>query len=130
VATRRTRKQTKNVRGDTGAARSAWLAGLGAVSIAHRHGGRLIGGLITEGKDFQARALRLTREMSVDTLAHAKVAIAPIRASLKSRANRLGAAAQRGVAVVLVQLGIPSRAEVGELTRRIAGLSRQLKAAK
>jgi len=130
MATKRTKTQTKKAQGGNDATRSAWLAGLGAVSIAQKRGGALIGGLISEGTDFQARAQKLVRETSVDALAHAKVAIAPVRAGLKNNAKKFGAAVQRGVAVVLTQLGIPSKADVEELTRRVTALSRQLRAAK
>ncbi|HZP67892.1 MAG TPA: phasin family protein, partial [Rudaea sp.] len=59
-----------------------------------------------------------------------KGALAPIRERVKQDAEKLGAAVQNGIAVALARLGIPSKADIDELTQRVTALSRQLKTAK
>ena len=110
--------------------RAFWLAGLGAVPIAQKQGGDLFAGLIVEGKDFRVRTQKLVEEIGTDTRAKVNGVIAPLRARFKSSSQKAGATFQRGVAMALTQLGIPSKADIEELTQRVAGLSRQLKTAK
>ncbi len=130
MTNKRTQQQAK-ARHDTAAtARSVWLAGLGAASIAQKRGAELVATWIEEGKDLQARAQQLTREVRADAAAQVKGAFAPIRHGLERQAERFGSALQQGVARVLANLGIPSKADIEELTQRVTALSRQLKAAK
>ncbi|MDR3389862.1 MAG: phasin family protein [Rudaea sp.] len=130
MATKKIKSRQTTTAAPVDKARSLWLAGLGAVSIAQKQGGDLYAGLIVEGKDFQARTRKLAREIGTDTKAQVKGVIAPLRARFKSNTKKAGATIQRGVALALAQLGIPSKADVEELTQRVAALSRQLKTAK
>ena len=111
-------------------ARSLWLAGLGAVSIARKRGNEAFVSLIGEGKEFQTRADKLTREISADTKAQLKGALAPVRAAIEQNAQRVGTTVQNIAAATLSRLGIPTKADIEELTRRVTALSRQLKTAK
>lgn len=111
-------------------AHAAWLAGLGAVSIAQKRGTQVLSGLAAEGRDFQNRAQQLVREVGADATVHVKGVFAPLRVDLKRNAARLGAAVQSAVAGVLAKLGIPSKADIESLSQRMSALSRQLKAAK
>jgi len=108
-------------------ARTLWLAGLGAASIARKQGGELLSGLVVEGKDVQVRTQKLAKEFRADAKAQIKGVITPVRASIKKNAVKFSAAVQHGVAVALSKLGIPSKADIEELTQRVAALSRQLK---
>ncbi|MHB8678609.1 MAG: phasin family protein [Rudaea sp.] len=127
MAYKRNKNQTSSTAGKTHA---VWLAGLGAVSIAQKRGTELLAGLSAEGREFQARARRLAREVGADAAVHLKGAVAPLRVDLKRNAARIGAAAQNAVAGVLARLGIPSKADIEALSQRMSALSRQLKAAK
>lgn len=113
-----------------GKAHAVWLAGLGAVSIAQKRGTELLSGLAIEGKDFQARAQKLAREVRADATVHVKGAVAPVRIGLQRNAAMLGAAVRNAVAGALAKLGIPSKADIEALSQRMSALSRQLKAAK
>lgn len=113
-----------------GKAHAVWLAGLGAVSIAQKRGTEALAGLATEGRDFQARAQKLAREVGADASVHVHGAIAPLRASLERNVGKFGAVVQNAVAGVLAKLGIPSKADIEALSQRMSALSRQLKAAK
>jgi poly(hydroxyalkanoate) granule-associated protein len=129
MATRKT-KQTQTTQYPTDKARALWLAGLGAVSIAQKRGGALMSGLIAEGDDFQSRTQKLAEQVTAQTTAQVKDAIAPFRAGFKRNVQKFGAAVQHGIAGVLAKLGIPSKSDIEELTQRVAALSKQLKAAK
>jgi poly(hydroxyalkanoate) granule-associated protein len=108
-------------------ARTLWLAGLGAASIARKQGGELLSDLVVEGKDVQVRTQKLAKELRADARAQIKGVITPVRASLKKNAAKVSAVVQQGIATVLAKLGIPSKADIEELTQRVAALSRQLK---
>jgi poly(hydroxyalkanoate) granule-associated protein len=130
MATKRSSQPTKAEHSARATARSVWLAGLGAASIARKHGAQWVATWIEEGKVLQARTEQLAREVRADLMAQAKGAFAPIRLGLERQVGRIGEALQSGVSQVLHQLGIPSKADIVELTERVTALSRQLKAAK
>ncbi len=60
-------------------ARSIWLAGLGAVSIAQKRSETLFAGLVAEGKDFQHRSKKFAHEIGADTQAQVKGIVEPLR---------------------------------------------------
>ena len=128
MATKRVVKTRAAAQTPADRAQAVWLAGLGAVSIAQKRGDALVRNLIGEGRDFQHRAAKLAREIRVDTQAQVAGVLAPVKARAQHEAQRAGTAVQQGVAVVLGKLGIPSKADIEELTARVTALSRQLKA--
>jgi poly(hydroxyalkanoate) granule-associated protein len=127
MATKRTRKQAITAKNPTDQARAAWLAGLGAVSIVQKRGGELLGTLTSEGAEFQMRAQKLAQAFRADARKQVKSALAPVKANAKNAVQKFGAAVQQGIATVLAKLGIPSKADIEELTTRVTALSRQLK---
>lgn len=127
MANKRNKNQTSST---AGKANAIWLAGLGVVSIAQKRGTELLAGLSAEGREFQARAQRLAREVGADAAVHVKGAIEPLRVDLKRNTARIGAEIQNAVAGVLARLGIPSKADIEALSQRMSALSRQLKVAK
>lgn len=110
---------------DTG---SLWLAGVGAVSLARKQGGRLLGELINEGRRLQVEATRFVREARADAQSQVEGLLRPVEGRLQSAAKQAAAAVQARVASVLTRLGIPSKADIDELSQRVGTLSRQLKA--
>jgi len=127
MATKRTRKQAAAANNPAEQARAMWLAGLGAVSIAQKRGGQLFSTLTHEGQDFQSRAQKFAQALRADARKQVKGAITPVKANAKKAVLRFGAAVQQGIATVLAKLGIPSKADIEELTTRVTALSRQLK---
>lgn len=132
MAIKKTKTKTKQTKAAAPVekARTFWLAGLGAVSIAQKRSGELLISLIGEGKDLQTRTRKLAQEFRSDAKAQVKGAIAPVRVAAKQSVEKVAAALQRGIAAALAQLGIPSKADIEELTQRVAALSRQLKTSK
>ena len=130
MATKRIKSKQTTAAAPVEKARALWLAGLGAVSIAQKQGGDLLAGLIVEGRDFRVRTRKLAKEIGADTRAQLKGVVAPLRARLRGHAKKAGATFQRGVGMALAQLGIPSKADIEELTRRVAAISGRLKTVK
>ena len=109
---------------------SIWLAGVGAASLARKHGAVLVGDFIAEGRRLQGEAARFAHEARVDAQAQVKGLLTPVKARLKQEVKKAGAAVEAGVTGALARVGIPSKADIDELSQRVAALSRQLKAAK
>ena len=120
-------KQTSATRQPTDKARALWLAGLGAMSLAQKRGGAVLSGLIAEGNDLQARAQKLAAAAGAEATTKVRAAVAPFRAGFKRNVAKVGAVVQNGIAEALGKLGIPSKRDIDELTRRVAALSKQLK---
>ena len=125
MATKKT-KQSPAPQATADKAHALWLAGLGAVSIAQKRGGKAISGLIAEGHDLQTRAQKLAQ----DATEQVKDALAPFKAGLKRKIKKVGVVVQSAIAGTLARLGIPTKADIDELTQRVAALSKQLKTAK
>jgi poly(hydroxyalkanoate) granule-associated protein len=111
-------------------ARALWLAGLGAVSVAQKRGGEAISGLIAEGHELQTRAQKLAQGVTSNATEQVKDALAPFQAGFKRNIRKVGVAVQSVIAGTLARLGIPTKADIEELTQRVAALSKQLKTAK
>lgn len=129
MASKKTTKKA-TVQVPTDKARALWLAGLGAISIARKRSSEAFASLIGEGKVFQNHAQKLAQEIGADAKAQAKGALAPVRAAIEQNTHKAGKVVQNVVAGALSRLGVPTKADIEELTRRVTALSRQLKTAK
>jgi poly(hydroxyalkanoate) granule-associated protein len=109
---------------------SLWLAGVGAISLARKHGSQLLGDLVGEGRRLQVKTTRLASEAGADLRAQVSGIMKPVKARVRQQFGRTGAAIQNGIAGVLSVLGVPSKADIDALSARVGALSRQLKAAK
>jgi poly(hydroxyalkanoate) granule-associated protein len=109
---------------------SLWLAGVGAVSLARKHGEGLLGDLVDEGRRLQSEASEFVTDTRSTAQARIVAVIKPLRARIKQQVEKTGAAIQSGIAGVLSRLGIPSKADIDDLAQRVGALSRQLKAGK
>jgi len=123
----KTKARAKAAQNPADQARAMWLAGLGAVSIAQKRSGELLGTLTSEGADVQSRAQKLAQSLRADARKQIKGVLAPLQANAKKAVQQLGAAVQNGIAAALAKLGIPSKADIEQLTTRVTALSRQLK---
>jgi poly(hydroxyalkanoate) granule-associated protein len=107
---------------------SLWLAGVGALSLARKNGAVLLGELAGEGRRLQVQAARLAVEAGSDVRAQVSGLLKPVKARAAKQLQAAGMALQSGIGGVLSALGIPSKADVDELSQRVGALSRQLKA--
>jgi poly(hydroxyalkanoate) granule-associated protein len=111
------------------AAGSIWMAGVGAVSLARKQAKALLGDMVSEGNRMQAEATKFVRQTRAGTRARIKGLLTPVRAQLQSGTELVKAAVESGLAGMRARLGIPSKADIDELSQRVGALSRQLKAA-
>ncbi len=117
-------------------AHKVWLAGLGALSVAEAEGSKLFNQLVEKGTDLEQRGKPVVDKM----VKKATDTAAGVRRKASARAGKVGDEAKAGWAKVesavddkvtsaLRKLGIPTRREIEELTRRVAALTAKLDAA-
>ncbi len=95
--------------------RTAWLLSLGVAASASETGIALFETLVEKG-----------RRRRRSTVAHAQEAFTETGSQLAKLASDAGRMAQKQIGEVLGQLGLPSRADVRELTRRVETLRQKL----
>ena len=110
-------------------AQRVWLAGLGAISKARAEGGKVAEvladqaqALVVEGRKIEARVKAAAVERAREARAVAKARAAATLVSL----GKLEGAFQAGVGKTLNTFGIPSSAQMRELTARMAELQASL----
>ncbi|HRQ65010.1 MAG TPA: phasin family protein [Xanthomonadaceae bacterium] len=108
-------------------ARNVWLAGLGAVSVAQQKGRATFGSLVSEGRSFQSRSEKVARTVAKDVNKGLKDILVPVRARVEKGIEQAGNTVENVVGGVLNRFGVPSRAEIRELTTRVTELNRQIK---
>ena len=120
------RRKPRPAQADFGAG-SAWLAGIGAVSLARKQGRALLGDFVAEGRRLQNDALDIVRETRADARAQITGWVAPVRAGVRRRIANARNTVENGLAGARARLGIPSKSDIDGLAQRVATLSRQLK---
>ncbi len=124
---KQTRTRSTPNRNGTDLARDMWLAGLGAVSIAQQKGRSTFGSLVSEGKTLQNRSEKMARTVAKDVNKGFKDILVPVRKRVEKGFERAGSTVENVVGGVLNRFGVPSRAEIQELTVRVTELNRQIK---
>lgn len=128
MAARKRQRKTQPVRSRPADSGSLWLAAVGAASLARKQGKKMVGEMVGEGRRLQTQAGKVARETRKDIQAQVIGVIKPVRARFAQQARRTRAAVKAGVAGALAGLGIPSKADIEQLSQRVGTLSRQLKA--
>lgn len=99
-----------------------WLAGLGAVAMAEEEGGKLFRSLVDRGETFQQGF-----DGPVDKATErVRGTVRDVRSRTRSTLNRVEHALDDQLASALGRLGIPSRREITELTRKVEELTHRL----
>ncbi len=103
-------------------AEQIWLAGLGAFAMAEEEGSKLFATLVKKG-----RVLQKTNMAKLDSR------LAAVRDKVDELSDVPGQAMEKvndrfdaGMALVLHRLGVPTKREIGTLTRRVEELTRTL----
>jgi poly(hydroxyalkanoate) granule-associated protein len=124
-ALRSVKRDTVEVR-DT--ARDILLASLGAVSISRKEGARFVGTLIEQGQELGERTVKLAEGKVADVRKQVEGVFGKVQKAANSNLSQVEGVVGGQVTRVLSRLGIPSKADVQELSRRVADLNRQVKA--
>ncbi len=97
--------------GVTESAHKIWLAGLGAVALAQESGGKLFNDLVKRGREMEARAKISPPEMTVTLRGATGRAMAAWQ--------QLGKGMDEQVTAALHRMGVPTRAEIATLGKRV-----------
>lgn len=92
-----------------------WLAGLGALALTEEEGTRLFKSLVKRGQGFE-KETRTMLEQAVNTT----------RSAPREAMTRLEDGMTETIGGVLQRLGVPTRREINQLTRRVEGLATTL----
>lgn len=92
-------------------AQKIWLAGLGALAVAEEEGGRMFNSLVDRGRDWEGRGRERMDE--------ARTRVEHVVDDVEERLDHRVEAAMR-------RLGVPSRNDIQELTRRVEELNAKI----
>ncbi len=119
-----TKKNTKN---DGAAkvkesAREIWLAGLGAFSVAGEEGGKVFQQLVKKGASVEKQNKAKLTELGERAM--------EMKDEAKGAVKNLAAPLEAGLATAMQKLGVPTRAEILTLTKRVEELTKAVAKAK
>ncbi|MBK8727182.1 MAG: phasin family protein [Holophagaceae bacterium] len=103
-------------------AREIWLAGLGAFSVANEEGGKVFKQLVKKGavleKENKVRLAELGERAN------------ELKDDAKGAMKNLSAPIEAGIAGAMQKLGVPTRTEIMNLTKRVEELTKAVAKAK
>lgn len=97
-------------------AQDIWLAGLGAFSTASEEGGKLFKQLVKKGETVQKENKVLLTDLTER--------VASLKEDAKGAVKNLSAPVEAGITSAMHRLGVPTRAEIMNLTRRVEELTK------
>ena len=103
-------------------AEQVWLAGLGALAVAEERGSRLFTALVKKGRAVQKAGLAKLD----DRMDEARGRVEELRTMPADVVAKIGESVDAGISTVLHRLGVPTRREIGTLTRKVEELTRTL----
>lgn len=98
-------------------AQQIWLAGLGAFAKAQEEGGKVFEALVREGESIQSKSRQMTDEK-----------IAQVAGKAAGTWDRLEQVFEDRVARALGSLGVPSKQDIENLSKRVVDLSAAVEA--
>ncbi len=109
-------------------ARTVWLAGLGAFSVAQHEGRKVFDTMVIEGSKIEASTRKVVDNSTKDVFKAVEGRLSLVKDQASEQFNKLEKVFENRVSSVLGRLGIPSRDDVQTLSKRVAELSREVKA--
>ena len=107
-------------------AQQIWLAGLGAFAKTQEEGQKVFQALVKEGSTIQKRTVRLTEDRIGDLGGR----FAKVAGEFQKQANgtwdKLETVFEERVDRALTRLGVPSRKDIGALTKRVEELTAEV----
>src|SRR5262245_5390418 len=88
-----------------------WLAGLGALAAAEEEGSKVFSRLVERGKDVESRS---------------KQQVQDVKSKAESAWSGVGEKIDEKVTAALHRLGVPTRDEISELSRKVEELNRKV----
>lgn len=93
-----------------------WLAGLGAYSVAGEEGSRLFKQLVDKGAELE--------EANRERFAHLADRAKELKGEAKTALGKISSPVEGGLATAMQRMGVPTRAEIVNLTQRVEELTR------
>jgi len=109
-------------------ARNIWLAGLGAFSVAQNEGKKVFETMVTEGQKIEATTRKVVGNSTHDVRKAVEGRLSLVKDTASEQINKFEKVFEGRISTVLGRLGIPSRDDVQTLSKRVAELSREVKA--
>ena len=103
--------------------RLIWLAGLGAFAMVEEEGGKLFENLVKEGERFEER----TKKVADDTVEDVKGKVEEVKDKAIDTWDKLEKVLEDRVARILNRLGVPTRKDIEDLSRRVEALNETVK---
>jgi poly(hydroxyalkanoate) granule-associated protein len=137
-ATKKTTRRTATSQAITiadvrGSARDIWLAGIGAMAVAEEESSKLFSTLVKKGSAYETRnrqrvesALTGLVDLRQDAVQNLSNASTTLRRTAGRTMERVESTIDTGVAAALERLGVPTRKEIHELTRKVERLTESL----
>ena len=110
--------------------RELMLATVGAAAIVRKQGEKLFGNWIGESKQLRKQATQIAANVVSDVQEQANGVIAQVKSATAANLGWVGEKAQDQMGKVLNRIGVPTKADVNELSRRVNELHKQVKALK
>jgi poly(hydroxyalkanoate) granule-associated protein len=114
--------QSETVNVVMGTANQIWLAGLGAFTVAQQEGGKLFEMLVSEGEEFEKQTMKSASQKVEEV----KGKVEEVREKATERLDKLEHAFQKRVARALNRLGVPTDADIHDLSKRVEALNKTI----
>ena len=106
------------------------LATVGAAAIVLKQGEKLVANFLDETTQLRNRATKLATNVVGDVQEQANGVLAQVKSAAAANLGWVGEKAQDQMGKVLSRIGVPTKADINELSRRVADLHKQVKAMK
>lgn len=103
-------------------AHRVWLAGLGAVALAEEEGGKMFSNLVEKGQSFEDRGKEQVEK--------ARGAVTGVKTVAESYWETFEQTIDDQVAGVINRLGVPTKNEIDDLSKKVDNLSKAIDALK
>ncbi len=108
-------------------AQNIWLAGLGAFGKAQVEGGKLFQGLVKEGSALEQKTRRIAGSAATEVRGAVASSVTQVRERTQETWDRLEQMFDSRLTAALAKVGVPSRKDFDELTKRLDDLSKDMR---
>ncbi len=133
-ASKAVKSVVKNVRAESNTVadkgREFVLASVGAAAIVRKQGEKLVANFMDETAQLRNRATKLATNVVGDVQEQANGVFAQVKSAAAANLGWVGEKAQDQMGKVLSRIGVPTKADVSQLSRRVDDLHKQVKALK
>ena len=133
-ASKAVKSAVKNVRAESNTVadkgREFVLASVGAAAIVRKQGEKLVANFMDETAQLRSRATKLGNNVVGDVQEQANGVLAQVKSAAAANLGCFCEKANDQMGKVLSRMGVPTKADVSQLSRRVDDLHKQVKALK